>query len=223
MNGTPLYSFDLAQFGGKVAIGVFENAIRASSIETEIHEVVHGAGMVDVQFVDVLSAEDEAMLYNLVAAHDGEFIPKEIVAKPTWEFTDGLNPKWESYLYTATAGAVNIFDEVITTEIVLRGGAYQIFNAEAVYGDYIEFAMVDKDDVLGLFSTYGLVQGQPGHILELTKYVKKDYIVPGSVGFARSFEVNGGRNVMAGIYLRTIYNSTGTQDVQFASRVKNYE
>lgn len=223
MDGIPIYSYGIEQFGGKIALGVFENTIRASKIAIGLHEIRYEGGLVDVHFLDVLSDEDEAFLTHLVGQHDGEFLPKEIIAKPTWEFTNGLNPKWTSHMYTTNPQSINIFDEKITTEIVIRGGEYQIFDENASLGDYVEFAVVDKDDTLGIFSDYGLTVGQPGHLLELTKYVKKNFVLPGQKGFEKTFEVNGGRDVMPGLYLRTIYNSVGTEPVKFVSRVKNYE
>lgn len=131
---------------------------------------------------------------------------------PTFEDTMGLYPEWKGHLYTATAGATNIFDEVVTVEKQLRGGWYELFNDNAVIGDYMEFSVVDKDDVLGLFSLYGMVVGQ--HVLELAKYVKTEYINPNKKE-RQVFLANSTFVVYAGLYMRTIYESTGGGDVVF--------
>jgi hypothetical protein len=144
-----------------------------------------------------------------------------LVYAPSWESTEGLDPTWKGFLYTATAGACSIFDELITEEIKLRGGWYSLVETgQAVVGDYVEFSVVDKDDVLGLFSTYGIPQGG---ILELKKYVKKDYVVPSLIGQRQTFMVGGAFPVMAGLYLRTSYQSTGLVDVQFKTVILSYE
>ena len=134
------------------------------------------------------------------------------VHAPTFEDTMGLYPQWEGHKYTATAGATNLFDEVVTTERQLRGGWYELFDDGAVEGDYLEFAVVDKNDVLGLFGLLGLTVGED--VLELAKYVRTEYINPTKkdrqMFMARSTFV-----VTAGLFLRTIYESTGETDVTF--------
>jgi len=134
------------------------------------------------------------------------------VIAPTFEDTMGLYPEWVGHKYTATAGAVSIFDEVVTTEKQLRGGWYELFDENAVVGDYLEFAVVDKDDVLGLFALYGLTVGED--VLELKKYVKTDYINVLKRD-RQIFMANSTFVVTAGLYLRTIYDSVGENDVTF--------
>ena len=143
------------------------------------------------------------------------------ILAPSWESTEGLDPTWKGYLYTATAGAYSVFDVLIEDEIKLRGGWYELLVAgEAALGDYIEFSVVDKDNVLGLFSTYGIPQGG---VLELKKYVRKDYIAPSIIGRRQEFIVGGAFPVMAGLYLRTGYESTGLVNVKFKTIILSYE
>jgi hypothetical protein len=143
------------------------------------------------------------------------------VLAPTFENTGGLHPQWEGHLYTATAGATNIFDEVITVEKSLRGGWYEVFSATASEGDYIEFAVVDKDDTLGLFGALGYTAGVD--VLELKKYVKKAYVNPLVTGRREVYQANSVFTVVAGLYLRTIYESIGATDVVFKTEVIAYE
>ena len=84
-------------------------------------------------------------------------------------------------------------------------------DGNAVINDYIEESVIDKDDVLGLFSIYGLTVGVD--ILELKKYVKKEFINPLTAGQRQVFQANSTFVVTAGLYLRTAYNSTGPDDV----------
>ena len=134
------------------------------------------------------------------------------VLAPTFEDTMGLYPEWAGHKYTATAGATNIFDEVVTTEKQLRGGWYELMCENAVLDDYLEFAVVDKDDVLGLFTMLGYTVGED--VLELAKYVKTEYINPLRTD-RQVFMANSTFVVIAGLYIRTIYVSTGENDVTF--------
>jgi len=147
---------------------------------------------------------------------------REPTVAPTFENTFGIHPQWEGHLYTATAGQTNIFDEEITTEKQIRGGWYELMDspAKAVIGDYIEFSVVDKNDVLGLFSTYGLTVGED--VLELKKYVKKEYVNP-KHNERELFVAKSTWVVFAGLFLRTIYESTGTEDVQLKVVTLAYE
>jgi hypothetical protein len=135
------------------------------------------------------------------------------VQAPTFENTGGLHPQWVGYKYTATAGALSFFDELVTVEKQLRGGWYELMDSNPVIGDYIEESVIDKDDVLGLFSTYGLTQGVD--VLELKKYVKTEYINPAGVNTRQMFQAASTFAIIAGLYIRTAYNSVGANDVVF--------
>ena len=155
------------------------------------------------------------LLKETILSDDG--VP---ITAPTFEETEGLAPNWQGYLYTATAGATNIFDEVVTVERRLRGGWYELFDSNAVAGDYVEFAVVDKDDVLGLFTMLGLTVGED--VLELRKYVRKEYVNPTLAG-RQDFQGNSAFHVIEGLYLRSIYVSTGSNNVQFKVVTFSYE
>lgn len=215
-------------------------SIQESAISASLDRIDTNEDVVDIFFrADASKEEVDA----LVAAHDGKpLIPPpapvslfsgneevrsyegKLIMAPTWETTDGLSPEFRGHLYKASAGATSFFDEKISTQIRLRGGWYEILQPEqASLGDYVEFSIMDKDDVLGLFSGYGLTAGQPGHVLELKKYVKKDYVNPASAGKREEFRVGGGFNVIAGLYFRTSYVSVGSKDVDLKTVVLSYE
>lgn len=148
----------------------------------------------------------------------------ELLTAPTFENTHGLNARWKSYKYIVSSGTLNMFDEPIVTELKLRGGYYQLLdspsNPKAEVGDYLEFSVVDKDDVLGLFSVYGLTVGVD--VLELKKFVVKDYISPYDSS-KTEFKTNGSFDVLPGLYFRTTYKSTGSQDVTLKVGSFHYE
>ena len=143
------------------------------------------------------------------------------ISAPSFESTGGLHPLWHGHLYDVTAGATNIFDNLVTTEKRLRGGWYTLMDGNAVVGDYIEESVVDKDDVLGYFSLYGYTVGVD--VLELKKYVRTEYVHPKSEGMRQEFQANSVFTVVAGLYLRTLYESTGNVDLQLAVTPFGYE
>ena len=58
---------------------------------------------------------------------------------------------FKGYSYTAQPGALNIFDEQVVSNVVyVQGGKFWVKSPNL--GDYAEMSVVDKDNVLGLFS-----------------------------------------------------------------------
>jgi len=113
--------------------------------------------------------------------------------------------------YTATLGVLNIFDEEIVADMVgadgtvmLGGGKYWV-NDRVTDGDYIEFSIMDKSDVLGLFQSLGLTLGVD--VLELGKFVQKEYL---SNGQSEMMPFDQAKRLVQGLFLRSIYNSIGT-------------
>jgi hypothetical protein len=188
-----------------------------------------GVTTVSFYFAVDLSVDEQAALDAVVAAHTGEpEVGVQAVAlvttsgdplpisqdggvrfAPTFEDTNDLQPQWVGHLYKATAGATSIYDEVVDVEKRIRGGWYEIFGG-AVLGDYVEFSVVDKDDVLGYFTPLGLVVGQD--VLELQKYVRKEYVNPGAGG-RNNFMANSVWPLIPGLYMRTTFVSIGDEDV----------
>jgi hypothetical protein len=145
-----------------------------------------------------------------------------VIVSPTFEDSVGLAPIWRGNHNVAVAGATSIFDVLITSERRLRGGWYELLmRDEAMIGDYIEFSVVDKDDLFGYFSYYGLTVGTD--VLELKKYVFNEYICPSRVGNRNEFITGGVFLVMPGIYFRTTYHSFGSTDVNFKTVTYAYE
>lgn len=143
------------------------------------------------------------------------------VIAPTFEDTQGLTTVWKGYLYTASAGSLNFFDEEVTSQLVLRGGWYEIIDKDKVnVGDYLEFSIIDKNDVLGLFALYGLTVGVD--VLELKKFVRTEYVNPNPAGIP-DFTAQGASPVTAGLFMRVSYMNTGAEDVRFKITEKYHE
>lgn len=109
--------------------------------------------------------------------------------------------RFNGFRYVAPADAISIFDEEITTQVYVQGGKATIDNA--VDGDMVEFSIVDIDDVLGLFATYGLTPGVD--VLELDKYVRSVY--PRSPMDAMEHRVEAAALVTSGLYFRITYHA----------------
>jgi len=140
-----------------------------------------------------------------------------MIVAPTYMDTAGAKGHFEGNKWLATAGAQSFFDILVTTQIYVQGGTYWCENAEK--GDYAEFSIVDKDDVLGLFALYGLTVGVD--VLVLEKYVKTEYMHEGRN--EGDIEVTSKGDVFPGLYLRASYVSIGSVDVDMAVRYKWYE
>jgi hypothetical protein len=122
------------------------------------------------------------------------------------------------YKFTITASQTNFFDISVPGAIIyLAGGTFAIKAANPAADihedDYAEFSVIDKDDVLGLFATYGLTVGVD--VLELKKYVKTHYFLPNDNELRMHIEPSTLAQVLPGLYMRAAYHSHGNQDMDF--------
>jgi len=150
-----------------------------------------------------------------------------IIFSPGMDYTMGLYPKKCMYKHHITHGQINFFDTLITTERQINGGEYWVYpdDVSKVHADDIaEGSIVDKDDVLGLFSIYGLVEGD---ILELHKFVINDYIKKGSAESGYHIQCfkgyKGTNQVIPGLYFRFGVDSSGADDYDLLWRMYYYE
>lgn len=139
------------------------------------------------------------------------YIPKKdengiAIQSPSFRYEEGLDGYFKGYKYTALPNTLNIFDEVVTTELKVEAGWYEVLDANSNIGDYIDFSVVDKDDVLGLFSGLGLTVGVD--VLEVGNLVRTEYINPRNTG-RTEFRVQQPATVLPGLYFRIKYNNIG--------------
>ena len=151
------------------------------------------------------------------------------VVAPTLEDVQGLYPKKKMYKGTIVAGQLNIFDEVVSTEKHICGGEYWVYTStgDIHEDDYVEFSIVDKDDILGLFSLYGL-STSTGDVLELSKFVLKDYAKKNKINSAEYYTqcyegIKGTNSVYTGLYYRAYFDSNGIDNAKFMWRMYYYE
>jgi len=150
------------------------------------------------------------------------------IYSPTLEDMMGRHTLKIGYKATVISPAANYFDNVISEQLSLCGGEYWV-NQEDLdkvhEDDYVEFSIIDKDNVLGLFSYYGLTQGTD--ILELNKFVRTDYVKKGNIneGYYSdlSKSVKGANGLIVGLYSRVKYTSCGEQPVRLIWRLHYYD
>ena len=112
----------------------------------------------------------------------------------------------------------NIFDTRISEDLVGRdgcveivGGQYYIKDPSVIdERDIVEFSVVDKDDVLGLFQYYGLTVGTD--VLELAKFVRTHSVIGGTLV---KIEPGQAKILPLGLYLRVSYICYGTTPFKF--------
>lgn len=230
------YTYNLSVFAcaaGSMDTAKFADLIRSSGITVAYSHTEANGDDYSFWFKAPLGSEDLIALDAIVATYDGSALDDEpeyaILAAPsgepptvapTAEDTRGVHPQWGGDLHVATAGATNFYDTEITVEKKIRGGWYELMCDTAVVGDYIEFSMIDKNDVLGFFAAYGYTVGED--ILELKKYVRRSYVNPFSKNM-KVYEAKSWFTVCAGLFLRIAYVSTGTEDVTFESEIFLYD
>lgn len=186
--------------------------IHASDIVTALDHVDVTGDDVDIWFKDALSSGDEDLLDAVVAAHDstqstGKFSFSSdgaLVISPTYSSYEE-DAAFQGFLVSGSGEDTDtIYDHLITNQIYMGGGHY--WSSGGQLGDYAEASIVDKDDILGLFSTYGLTQGVD--VLELFKFASGIYLNPNGTDFAELMTPDAAL-VYPGLYLRTKLHTAG--------------
>jgi hypothetical protein len=100
------------------------------------------------------------------------------------------------------ADTVNITDIEVTTELFVRYGMCWFKGAND--GDIVELSLVDKDDVLGLFTALGYTVGVD--VLELGKLAENIPMYPGDTPWT-TFDTGDTAPVIEGLYIRIKYDN----------------
>jgi hypothetical protein len=234
----PLFkNYNLADFttsGGIADLARLDEEVRASSIKVALDGIGQAGSIVTVTFKGSMDADDETVLDGLVAAHSGMPLPEEaqpvdlggvrdirggtvISTAPYAHSTEDGHFLGNSVPYNAPAGVLSFFDEPSGPHTIFVQGGWG-WHTAANLGDYIEFSVVDKDDVLGLFAVYGLTVGVD--VLELNKFVSKLRPEPWDGVIDARAKTAGA--VLPGLYLRLAYNNVGPLAVDLAVTYEIY-
>lgn len=208
-----VYTYTIADdtLNGAVHGGTLQAEIAASGVTVAVDYINTHDGFVDVYMKDALGAPDHAALTAVLGAHTGVDPdlptpgPHNLPVYAPYAFgVSEEQTKFKSYMYspsTDPAGAVSVFDELITKQVYLQGGSYHV--KEATEGDNADFSIVDKDDVLGMFAALGLTVGVD--VLEVRRYVETEYMFDGEN--KEELRVDAAGQLVQGLYFRCVYRS----------------
>lgn len=213
------YTYSIASdFSSGLCSNRLASEVQSSAIVTALDRVDTDGDDCLVWFKAALSAGDETVLDGLVAAHTGE----ELCAytNPTYnQSTGGMvvsqsysqfeeDAQFKGHRVACPADTVTIYDIPITVETYVNRGKCWFINAHD--GDEVEISLVDKNDIVGLFSTYGYTVGVD--VLELGKWAETIPMFPGNVSWT-DFSTEDNAPLLAGLFLRLKYdNSHATED-----------
>lgn len=124
--------------------------------------------------------------------------------------------RMEGIRFTASGHTTTVYDYLITKEILMQGGHWWT-HCDSL-NDSADFSVVDKDNVLGLHTLYGLPLGTP---IELTKFVH-NYCVPSghTTGLIQAPTVSP---VVSGLYVRVAYDNNADTDAEIGVNYIYYE
>ena len=210
-----------------ISLEALNDELQASSIVTALDYIERSGDTVDIWFKEALSAGDQTTLTNVVNTHTGVWVDPQEFSFSSWGavVTSKTHSSYEEdtkfkgmLIQASGVDTDTIYDHLITTELYMAGGQY--WADGGVIGDYAECSVVDKDDVLGLFDTYGLVSGVD--VLELTKFAETIYLKPGGCE-STVFDTDDVSYVASGLYLRTKIHTTTATSVDLGVNYKWFE
>lgn len=130
---------------------------------------------------------------------------------------DGRMPGKITYRMTSPSNYPSFLDVKMDEDTRLSSGEMWILNSTIQYvteNDYVEMSIIDKDDILGLFSYYGV---PAGGVIELSKFVKTNYVKHGNAddGYYTkiSFTKEIATAIRKGLYVRIGYYSDSTSSI----------
>jgi hypothetical protein len=124
----------------------------------------------------------------------------EPVFAPTFLHTTE-QARLQGYALECAPEATAIYDVEVTTQMLVQGGQFWVQDSQR--GDLAHFAVIDKNDVMGLHTAYGLPLGTP---IELVRYVK-DYRVPTAALWKEDIIMPTVAPVAIGLFLRVQYEA----------------
>ena len=188
--------------------------IAASSITVALDNLTRSGDALGVWFKAGLTQAQQTTLAVVVAAHagtPGDDEPRDDMGNPVvttyaFAYIEGQKTRFKKFKYDVPVGTTGIFDELITTQVWIQGGTYRVKGANADDMDKADFAVVDKDDVLGIHTALGIPLGTP---IEVDHYVVSEWIE--SENPQADLRVTTAGKLYAGLYLRAKYESAGQQ------------
>jgi len=156
------------------------------------------------EFRDSLPLDQKALVDAIVVNHDGTPLPAEnvdehgnLIFAPTFLHTSE-QARLKGLSMSGTADSVVIADYEVTNEMLVQGGQFWVMGSQD--GDTASFAVIDKNDILGLHTQLGHPIGTP---IELVKYVDNYPLPPvGNAVFKDEIIMPTVAPVATGLFLR---------------------
>lgn len=179
-----------------------EDEIHASSIVTAFDRLLATGDVLDLFFKDALSAGDKTILDGVVQNHDpvevfDTTVPVKVVEQPPIA-AGTITLSGDAIKATATKNTTTNIDLKLTKDKIIQGG--YLFNQNAVFGDWVEFQIIDIDNILGL-----------GANTIIAQFINKWYI-NSEHSQAMKISTRQGKKILKDLYVRCIYHSIGTVD-----------
>lgn len=186
--------------------------ITTSTITIALDYINTNGDELDIWFKAELSTEEQTELTTIVNNHSGEPLPSSntpvsikesdvdlTVTEKGFQNLDGHIYFKKGVCLECASGGITNLDVKFDRDMLLCGGGCRT-DENTTFGDYCEFFIVDKDNLLGY-----------GTNLEICKLVETDYV------WADKFwEVlfQDAKPIPAGFYLRIAYTSVGQNAVK---------
>jgi hypothetical protein len=156
------------------------------------------------------------------------------IIAPAPTVVEGYNGCFNGWRFVVTAGAQNFHDMLLTNNIRIQGGWRRLMCAGTIPDtDLMELSVVDKDNFTGMFDGTDPHGMNPTlidldltvgvDVLEIFKYVRDHYACEADKNQRYDFEFRSAKFLPAGLYLRAMYNSTGSTDLVLLGDYKWYE
>lgn len=183
--------------------------IQQSPIVIALGYIDTGGDVCDVWFKDVLSEEDDDRLSTLIAEHSGERLPDQAVDEngnpivrifgdsavglpvvQVLDIPDAANVLLKGYQIVVPANMTTVKDIHIGPELsgaqgrcYLAGGDYRVRDTNghgAAPGSALHLAIVDRDNILGLFGMYGLPRTKISGLTDIVGTIAVGNMVTGA-------------------------------------------
>lgn len=113
--------------------------------------------------------------------------------------SDGFRARLKGFSGTATLGQTTNIDYLVSEERYINGA--QLILQNQVFGDKVNFEIVDVDDILGLGA---------GTVLDT---FAEDWFIDSSNMNQQIIKIEYPAKILAGLYVRVKYTSTGASNV----------
>lgn len=154
------------------------------------------------------------------------------ILAPSFVETNGYDGVYLGFRWEVAAGYTDIYDYDLTANMKIQGGYRMVTGGPPVDGDYMEMSVVDKDNATGMFNgtnphgmnpdliDLGLTVGVD--VIELFKYIRGEQVDPADLGVRYEYLFASAKFVLALLYLRAKFESTGNDNIVVKGAYKGY-